>query len=88
MANAVVELLDRKILKMRRKKFKEWSTFSKNKYEEKLAVINNIEIELNKIKTENNIINIAEQSALVAVNLNKATSVKTEAEPKLKIYGQ
>lgn len=88
MANAVVELLDRKILKMRRKKFKEWSTFSKNKYEEKLAVINNIELELNKIKTENNIINLAEQSALVAVKLNKATSLKTEAEAKLKIYGQ
>ncbi len=86
MANAVVELMNRKILKMRREKYKEWAATAKQKMDDKQTAINAIEFELSKIKTENGIVNLDEQSADVAVLVNKVLSKIEEADAKIKVY--
>jgi uncharacterized protein involved in exopolysaccharide biosynthesis len=88
MANAIVELMNRKILHMRREKYKEWATTAKKKMNDKQAQINLIEANVNKIKTENGIVNLEEQSADVSQQVNKVLSRIEEADAKIKVYGK
>lgn len=86
MGNAIITILDKKIQGLRREKFLEWARFSKEKYESKLSNINKAEDELNRLKSENGIINYEEQSAVVATEITKVRSSLAEASSKIKVF--
>ncbi|MBI1185684.1 hypothetical protein GC194_15560 [bacterium] len=86
MANALIQLLDRKILHMRRLKYREWAATAQEKYMEKQADINKIEEELSHLKTENKIINLEEQSTTVATKVSRIENTLAEASIKIEAF--
>lgn len=85
-ANAHKQLLNRKILFMRREKFKEWANYSKDKYESKLKSIEETQATLKKLKQDNGIVNLEEQSALIATQHTKTNNVFSDAKARLEFF--
>lgn len=85
-ANAHKKLLNRKILHMRREKFKEWANYSGEKYEKKLQTIEKTREALKELKRANGIVNLEEQSALVATQYTKTNAAFNDAKARLEYF--
>lgn len=83
MANALVDLLNKKMLQMRREKHLEWAEIAERKYQDKLATIAKVETEIETLKRENEIVNAEEQSAIIAKKIQAAQDRYSDAVNKI-----
>lgn len=82
-ANEIVEQLNLKMQSLKNEKYREWASFAKKKYEDKLKGISSLENVLNKTKKENNILSFDEQAASLALKVNNLTDNLLFLEAKI-----
>lgn len=86
MANALVDLLSKKMLAIKKEKFDEWAVFYKQKYEDKKARIASMEGELKTLREENGILNFEEQSAALVAQISSLESAEKAATSRIEYY--
>lgn len=86
MANALVDLLSKKMLAIKKEKFDEWAVFYREKYEDKKARIDEMEGELKTLREENGILNLEEQSAALVAQITSLERAEKTATTQLEYY--
>ncbi|MCB0737798.1 MAG: hypothetical protein KDC92_09820 [Bacteroidetes bacterium] len=86
MANAIVELLNVKMLANKREKFAEWTTIYKKKYETKKARIQNLQKELTQLRVSKGVLNFEEQSAALITNINSLELKLQKAKERIEFF--
>jgi hypothetical protein len=86
LANAMVDMLNKKMLQMRREKHLEWAGTAQKKYQDKLAAIALVEKEIETLKRDNGIVNAEEQSAIIAKKMQEAQDRYSDAVAKVAVF--
>lgn len=87
-ARGIVDLLNSQILRLRREKYLEWQKFARKKYSDKAATIDSMEKRLNNLKLKNGVINLEEQSSLIAERSLKLEEKVNESLSRIVYYSK